>query len=46
MTSAAPGFMRWMTRVLLFGVWMPGNGPPLYFGSVEPTIGAGEAEPK
>src|ERR1700759_2255607 len=46
MTAGAPGFVRWMTSVVEFGVWMPGRGPPLYLGSVEPTIGAGAPAPK
>ena len=27
--NVAPGFVMWNTIVNLFGVWMPGIGPPL-----------------
>ena len=46
MSVAAPGFVMWNTIVVLFGVWMPESGPPLYLGLVEPASGAGEAAPK
>ena len=45
MSRVEPGLVMWKTIVELFGVWMPGIGPPVYF-AVTPTSGAGEAAPK